>query len=118
MGADHFQRGLHSFRTGIAEETPLKARNLRETPGKTALIFVIVQVRTVEEQFRLPADRLQDARMRMTERVYANARDQVEIAIAIDIVHVTTFPPLEREGVTAVVLYKVVAFETGDFFEM
>ena len=74
-------------------------------------IFVVVQIRGVDEQRGLFADDLDDARMRVTQRVHSDAGDEIEIAGAVRIVNVAAFAPMHDQGIAAVILKQVLALQ-------
>ena len=58
----------------------------------------------MDEQGGLAADDPQDARVGVPKRIHADASDQVQVALAIDVIQVTPFPAAHHQGVPAVVL--------------
>ena len=65
----------------------------------------------MDEQGGLLADHFHDARMRVTQRVDADAGDEIEVARAIHIVDVTAFATMHHQRIAAIVLKQVLAFE-------
>ena len=80
--ADHLQRAFHGLGAGVGEEAALEPADLGQPLGQRSLVLVVVEVRRVDQQAGLLADDLHDARMRVAERVDADAGDQVQVALA------------------------------------
>ena len=57
---------FHGLGAAVREEDAIKARKLAKTLGELSLIFVVIEIRNVNEAGRLLADGLHDARMSMT----------------------------------------------------
>src|SRR5690348_7952483 len=101
---DHLHRAFDRLSAGITEESPLQSTGLREPFRKRPLVFVVVEIRSVEEQRGLLANHFRDAWMRVSQRVYADAGDHVQIALAIRVVNIGTFPAMQRNRIPGIVL--------------
>jgi hypothetical protein len=54
--------------------------------------------------------------MRVAECVDANARDEIEVADAVDVVNVAAFSAVQHQGIAAVILENVLAFQIDNGF--
>ena len=55
-----------------------------------------------------------DARMVLPQRIDADAGDEIEIALAVDIPHVRAVAALENERMAGVILQQILLFEIDD----
>ena len=65
----------------------------------------------MHQQRRLVANHLDDARMRVPQGVHADAGDEVQVAVAVDIVHVASLAAMDHDRIAGVILKKVLAFQ-------
>ena len=65
----------------------------------------------------LLSDRLYNSRMRVTERVHAQACYEIEILLPVEIVEVYSFPFFKRDGITVVGRQKIALLKFGNLFE-
>ena len=76
-------RAFHRFGAGIAEEHQVGKALLAQPRGKLVAVRALEQVRHVPQLCRLLLQRLDQMRMRVTERIHGDARGEVEISLAI-----------------------------------
>ena len=115
--AGHFQRAFHGLGAGVAEEGALQAAGFGQTLGERSLISVVIEIGRVKQAAGLFADHLDQPRMRVAERVDADARDEVEIALARWIEDVAAFAALEHQRIAGVGLEQVLALERSHAVE-
>src|ERR1041385_1294902 len=82
VGARKFQRAFPGFGTAVAEERAVEAGDLCELLSQLSLKFVIEKVRGVDQPACLLVEHLLNCRMRVPERIHANAAEEIEIAFA------------------------------------
>ena len=83
---------------------------LRQRP----LILVVKKIRRVDQPRRLFLNDADDPRMILAERVHADARDEIEISLAVDVPHVRTVAANQNQRVTRVVLQQILTLEFDD----
>ena len=105
--ARHFERAFHGLGAGVAEERALQAAGFGEPLGEWALIGVVVEVGGVQQAAGLLADHLHQARVRVAERVYADAGDEVEVALAGWVKNIAAFAAIQHERIAGVGLEQV-----------
>src|SRR5215470_10668879 len=93
--ARELQRSLVRLRSGVAEEDARQPRSLRQALGELPLIRVVIKVRRVQ-QVRLIAQRLSHSRVVVAQDVDADARDEIEITLALVVVKRRTFSAHEH----------------------
>ena len=98
VAARELQARLDRFRAAVAEERARQTGELRQPRGRLRLERVVVEVRGVQQRGRLIGDRRREARMRVTERRHADARDEVEILAAFDVVEIAPLPRTNATG--------------------
>ena len=111
---DHLQRAFHGFGAAVGKEGTLEAAGLGQLLGERSLVFVVVKIRRVDQQGGLFADHLDDAGMGVAQRVDADARDEVEVACAVDVVNIAALSPMRDQRIAAIVLQQVVAFQVDN----
>ncbi len=97
---------------------PVLAKNARARPLASArrlrqrsLVLVIVKIGAVNQQAGLLANDFQNARMSVTERVDADAGEEIEIAAAFQIVNIAALSARQNERITGVVLQEILALQ-------
>ena len=55
-----------------------------------------------------------DARMVLAERVHADAGDEIEITLAVDVPHVRAVAAHQHQRMTRVILQQILALELND----
>ena len=116
MRADHLDGTLHALRAGVAEKGALQAACLGQPLRQFPLVLVIVKVGRMQQQSRLFTHHSDHARVSITERVDADARDQIEIALPLDVIQITAAAAMHDHGVTGVILKHILALERLDLF--
>ncbi len=87
----------------LQKERAREPAHARQALGQWALVFVVVEIRRVQQQARLLADYLDDsagARARARSR---RSGDEVEVALPLVVVEVATAAFLENERVTGII---------------
>ncbi|SPF39321.1 hypothetical protein SBA1_270036 [Candidatus Sulfotelmatobacter kueseliae] len=114
-------RALDRLRPAVGEEHP---RHSRRAAGKLAqlfrqppLILVIVEIRNVQQLRRLLANRLHDPRMRVPQRIHAQSRNKVEIALALDVIHEHSLAARQHDRIAVISLQQKLLFPFCDFFK-
>ena len=109
--AHHLQCAFHGLGAGVAEERALQAAGFGQPFGERALIGVEVEIGAVQHAAGLLADHLHQARVRVAQRVHADAGDEIEIALARCIKNVAAFAMIEQQRIAGVGLEQVLALE-------
>ena len=65
----------------------------------------------MHQESGLLADHLHQPRMRVPQRIYADSRDQIQIALAAHIPNVTALAADQYQRVTSIILQQVFALE-------
>ncbi len=99
------------------KKTRSRPESWQRRSASLPLIFVVIEIRHVNDAGRLLADRLHDPRMRMAEGVHAQPGHKVEILFAFEVIEENTFAALEGYGITIVGGEKKALFEIDDLFE-
>ena len=79
------------FRSGVAEERLVEARDFQELPAESDLRVVRVKVANVVEMVQLFDDRSLDVCILVTETVHGDARDEVQILVTFVIKQIRAF---------------------------
>ncbi len=108
---------FHRLGAAVREEGAIEARELAQALGQLSLVFVVIEIRNVNDPGRLLADGLHDARMSMAQRVHSEPGDEVEILLAFEVVEENTFAALKANGITVVGGEKKAFFKIGDLIE-
>src|SRR5271169_7163337 len=116
--AREFDCAFHCFRTAVRKKHAIEAGKLAETLGKPSLVFVVVEIRDVNQLRRLIANRLHDSRMRVAERVHAQSGNEVQIFPALEVVQENALPALKGDWVTVVGRKKKALFEIGNLLQI
>ena len=87
MAVHHLDRALHRLRARIGKEGALETADFRQALGQRPLILVVVKVGSVDQQSGLLANRRDNPRMRVSQRVHADAGDEIQVAVAFQIVN-------------------------------
>src|SRR5689334_18424067 len=83
MGLDHLEGPLARFGPAVGEKSSLQPAYLSDPFGERSLIFVVEEVRRVDQARRVLLCRANDARMIVAERVHADAGNEVQIAFPV-----------------------------------
>ncbi len=90
-----------------------RAQLFRQRP----LVFVVIQIRNMHQLRRLIANRLHDPRMRMPQRVHADPRNKVQIALAINVEEKHALAAAQHDGIAVIGLQQVLPLTFCDLFE-
>jgi len=104
-----------SFSAAIGKKHAVHAGEFAKLLGEEALIFVVVQVRNVNQAGSLLADGFHDARMCVSESVDAEARDEIEVFLALKIKKKNALAALEGDWIAIVGLQQVLALALNEF---
>src|SRR5713101_22857 len=77
--AGKLQRALPGLSSAIAEESAVEAGDFREPLRQLRLIFVIEQVRSVNQLPCLLFQDFLDSRMRVAQRIHPDAAEEIQI---------------------------------------
>ncbi len=110
----HLERALHRLRPGIAEEAALQPAHLRQPFGQRALILVVIEVGSMQQEARLRADDFGDPRMRVAQRVDTDPGDQVQVSLAREVVEIAALTAGQHERITRIILQQIFALQVHD----
>ena len=108
---------FHRLGAAVGEEDAIQTRKLAQALGQSSLVFVVIEIRNVNDPGRLLPDGLHDARMSMPERVHAQPGHEVEILLAFEVVEENTFATLKAHGIAVVGGEKKALFKIDDLIE-
>ena len=114
VGAHHFQSAFHGFGARVGEKGALQTADLREALGQRALVLVVIQVGAVDDQPGLFADDFYDAGMGVSQRIHPDAGQEIQVAAARRVIHITAFAAGDGEGMAGVVLQHVIPLQVHD----
>ena len=97
-----FQRAFHGFGAAVGKKRSRHAGELAKFFCQLSLIFVVVKIGNVDELRGLPANDFHYARMRMTQGIYAQSAQQIEIAAAIVVPDKDAFAALDSQWIAIV----------------
>src|ERR1700743_1609604 len=93
---------LNRFGAAVREESALHARELAQFLRQPSLIFVVVEIREMDDPCGLFANRFHDARVRMSESVDSKSGHKIEVLLARDIKKKDSLAAIHCHGVPAV----------------
>ena len=93
--------------TGIAKEHFVHAGVLRQPVGQALLLPDLIKIGDMDETPCLLGERLDQARMGMPERIDGDARERVEIALAVFVKDQRTLSVGERDRQAGVGIHQV-----------
>src|SRR5262249_5407144 len=96
----------------------LHPRQRAELLRQRGLVFVIVEIGSVNKTSGLITNRLHDSWVCVAQRIDSNSRNQIEVLLALYVVEVNTLPALEDHRVAVVGLQNVAAFQVGDLLKV
>ncbi len=99
MCASQFEGALPSLCAGIGKESTVESRALGEQHGKFSLALVVVEIRCVNKRVALAGNGLFNRWMAVTQRVDADAAQQVEIAVTLLVDDVYTLAAHKQQRV-------------------
>jgi hypothetical protein len=95
----------------------VKTGKLAETFGELSLVFVVIEIRNVNDPGGLLADGFYDARMSMAKRVDPQPGNEIKILLAFEVVKEDTFAALKRYWITVISGEKKALFKIGNLIE-
>ena len=116
--ARQLDRTFDGFGAAVREKHAIQARELDEFLGEPSLVLVAVEVRNVDQFGGLVTNRLHDSRVRVAERVDAQAGDEVEVLLPLEVEEENSFAALKGDRVAVVSLEKIAALEVDDLFKV
>ena len=117
VSARHLERAFDRLRAGVREEAAIEAAGAGDSLRQPALILVIVKIGGVQNQRGLFANHLGEPGMGISQRVHANAGDQIEVPVAGGVLYVTAFAAMQDQRVAGVVLDQKLLFEIDDIVD-
>ena len=66
------------------------------------------------QQRGLVANHLHDARMRVAQRVDADAGDEIQVTLALGVLHIASLAARQRQRITGIILEQIFALEFDD----
>src|SRR5271163_751164 len=108
---------LHRLSSAVRKEDAIQARQLAEAFRQQSLIFVVIEIRKMNDAARLLPNRLHDTRMSMSQRVHSQPGHKVEILLAFEVVEKDSFAALEGNGIAIVGIKKKTLFKIGNLFQ-
>ena len=91
--SNQLDRRLVCLGAAVAEENPLGKRMVAKLTRQLRLRQDVVQIRNVQQLFRLLPNRPDDSRMAVTQIVYRDSSQKVEVLFAIGIPDPGAFSP-------------------------
>src|SRR3984957_7819559 len=91
------QRTFDSFGAAVREEDVVQSRPLREFFRERPLERVVIKVRKVNRARGFAANRLHDARMRVTQRIHGDPAEKIEVFFAAGIKYIAATPVRQHE---------------------
>jgi len=101
--SSELQHRFVGFGARVAEEGAIHARALTKLVGESNVLRIEEVVRHVHQSPGLRRDRVDQARMRVTQRAHGHARTKVQVPSSFSVPHFGASPALEDErGLTVV----------------
>jgi hypothetical protein len=101
-GARELERSLIGLGAAVAEERAIHPCRFREPQSEGRLSFVVVEVRNVNQLATLLDNGLLNRRMRIAQRIDADAAEQIEIAHAVFVDQMHAFATLKEQRIAVV----------------
>jgi hypothetical protein len=111
VAAGELEAGLHGLGATVAEERAWQAGERRQPRRHLTLERVVVEVRRVQQRRGLLGDGARQSRVSVPEYRHANARHEVEIAAAVDVLDAAALAAYEHHRLPLVGLQHVLGFE-------
>src|SRR5437764_13264669 len=90
------KRAFPCFRSAVAEKSAIKAGDLRKLLRQLCLIFVIEEVRSMNQLRCLMFQDSLNRRVRMAQRIHANSTEEIEIALPFRVPEINPAPAREE----------------------
>ena len=113
--AHQLQRAFDGLGAAVGEERAVQSGLGAELLGQQSLVLVVVQVGNVDDLRRLLADDLHDARMGVAQRVDAQPGEEVEVALALDVINVHAFAAGDGDGIAGIGVQQIFLFAFDNF---
>src|SRR3954470_4444919 len=97
IGASQLQCAFPGFSSAVAEKCAIEPRDFHQPLRQIGLVFVVEEVRCVNQLPGLLLKHLLNCRMSMPERIHANAAEEIEIAFAFRIPQINSAPAREED---------------------
>src|SRR5581483_4609823 len=111
-----FDRAFDGFGPAVGKENLLHSGKQAKSFSESALVFVVVEVREMNDFGGLLTNHFHDGRMRMPERVYSQPGHKIQVLLAINVVQKNPFPPGEHDRISVVGREQEVLFTLDDLF--
>ena len=85
--------------------------------GQRSLILVVIKIGDVNQASSLLANRLHDSRMRVSQRIHAQARNKIEIAPVVEVVKKHALPPRQHNGIPVVSPQQIPPLQLRNLFK-
>src|SRR5579859_2350756 len=102
VSARKFQRTFPGFSAAVGKECAVHAGNLCQRCGQAALILVVKEVRSMHQQLRLLRNRLGQRRMRIAQRIHADAAEQIKVFAALVVIQVNAAAFMQKYGIAVI----------------
>src|SRR6185312_3838896 len=102
------------FRAAVREEGASEAARLRDALCERPLVLVVKEVGSMDQARGLFLNRRDDTRVILPQRIHADAGNEIEITLAIDVPHVGAIAAMEHKRVARVILQQILLFELDD----
>ncbi len=113
-GAHQLQRAFNRLGAAVGEESAIQSRRRAKFLGEQSLVLVVIEIGDVDGFRSLIANDLHDARVRVAERIDAQSRKEVEIALAVDIENVDALAARNGQGIAGIGVQQVFLFALND----
>ena len=111
MRLHHLQRAFGGFRAAVGEKGPGQTAGFGNALRQRSLIFVVEQIRCVDQARRLfPYDR-DNARMILSQRIHTDPGNEVEITLSAGIPHIWPIAACNHDRMAGIILEQILRFE-------
>ena len=115
--ARQFDRAFDGLGAAVGEKGAIQSGKLAQPLRQSSLIFVVIKIRDVNDFASLFANRLHDPRMRVPQRVHAQARNKIQILFSLEIVKENALPLFKGSGVTVLGRQEIALLKFDDLFQ-
>ena len=98
----------------LQKKVRCKSAGLGQTFRQRPLILVVVEIGSVQQQAGLLANHFREARVRVAQRVDADAGDEIQIALAGSVVDIAAFAALQKQRIARVILQQILALQRAN----
>ena len=110
-------RSFDRLGSAVREKRAVQSRERAQLLRQRPLILVVVEIRNVHQLRRLIANRLHDPRMRVPQRIHAQPGNEIQIALALDVVEKHALAPAQHDGIAVISLQQKLPLTFGDLFK-